>query len=220
MKKINKKCFYCPSDTEYFNTWTKNFIKSARIHAPWAHIHLHIFDSTTEDVQWCLDNNISVTTENTPPEYSINLETKKAYWVNTRFIRIPELFDDNVSLIAIDSDSLFKNNLTESQFDNDLQTSWVTVRGENNASLGSAVGFSNDNSRFLLREKLLEHRHNLKWFLDQQILDSMLLKKEIGTMDLRYSDFFTQPNSFVWTGKGDRKFKKKFAALTDYYRKI
>jgi len=218
MNKISKKGFYCPSDTGYFNTWTKLFIKSAKIHAPWAHIHVHIFDGTPEDQTWCLENNVTVTIETTPLEYSTNIDTKKAFWVNTRFIRIPELFNDNTAIIAIDSDSLFKNALSEQQFDNDLQNSWVTVRGEEKSSLGSAVGFGPDIVRHIYREKLLEHKNNLKWFLDQNVLDSMLKDKKIKEMDLRYSDFTSQPDSIIWTGKGDRKFKKRFAALADNYR--
>jgi hypothetical protein len=220
MSKIDKKGFYCPSDTVYFNTWTKLFIKSTKKHAPWAHIHVHIFDGTDEDIKWCIQNQISVTTEVTPDEYSNNIESKKAFWVNTRFIRITELFEDSVSIIAIDSDSLFNKDLLEDQFDSDLKSSWVTVRGENNASLGSAVGFGPDNSRYILREKLLNYKNNFRWFLDQNILDQMINEKQISMMDLRYSDFYTQPNSFIWTGKGDRKFKKKFAALSENFKKI
>jgi hypothetical protein len=93
------------------------------------------------------------------------------------------------------------------------------VRGENKASLGSAVGFGPDTVRYILREKLLERIDNLKWYLDQHVLDDMLKNKQIDEMDLRYSDFTSQSSSFVWTGKGDRKFKKKFAALADNYRK-
>jgi hypothetical protein len=219
MSLIDKKGFYCPSDTVYFNEWTKLFIKSAKIHAPWAHIHVHIFDATDEDVAWCIKNEVSITTEVTPEQYCLNDDTKKGYWVTTRFIRLPEIYNDSTSVIAIDSDSLFKNDLSESTFDADLENSWVTVRGEDNASLGSALGFGKDNVRHLYREKLLEHKDSLRWFLDQEILDIMLKNKEINMMDLRYSDFTSQPSSFVWTGKGSRKFKKKFAALAEEYRK-
>jgi hypothetical protein len=60
MSLIDKKGFYCPSDTVYFNEWTKLFIKSAKIHAPWAHIHVHIFDAIDEDVAWCIKNEVSI----------------------------------------------------------------------------------------------------------------------------------------------------------------
>lgn len=219
MQSIDKKGFYCPSDTVYFNEWTKLFIKSAKIHAPWAHIHVHIFDATEDDVLWCNNHNVSITTEVTPEEYCTTPESKKGYWVTTRFIRLPEIYNDNTSVIAIDSDSLFKNDLAESTFDADLENSWVTVRGEDNASLGSALGFGPDNVRHVYREKLLEHKDSLRWFLDQEILDTMLKHKEINMMDLRYSDFTSQLTSYVWTGKGSRKFKKKFAALAEEYRK-
>lgn len=219
-EKINKKGFYCPSDTIYFNDWTKLFIKSANVHAPWAHIHVHIFDATPSDIDWCKSNNVSVTTEDTPEQYCLSSDSKKGYWVNMRFIRLVDIYDDTTKVIAIDSDSLFKNTLSEKQFDIDLKSSWVTVRGEDNASLGSAVGFGKDNVRHAFKNKFSAYENNLRWFLDQEILDMMLKNNEIGNMDLRYSDFYTQPDSFIWTGKGGRKFKNRFAALADEYRKL
>jgi hypothetical protein len=219
-EKISKKGFYCPSDTVYFNTWTKLFIASAKKHAPWAHLHVHIFDPTPADTAWCLEHNISMSSEITPLEHCDSIETKKDFWVNIRFVRLVEIYNDNVPVIAIDSDSLFKNNLPESVFDKDLQSSWVTVRGNDNASLGSAVGFGLDDFRHQYCKKLIDHWGHFKWFLDQTILDEMLLTKSVNSMDLKYSDFTSQDSSYIWTGKGSRKFKKRFAALADVYRNI
>ena len=78
-QKIDKKGFYCSSDTVYFNNWTKLFILSAKQYAPWAHIHVHIFDSIESDYDWCKKNNISISSEVTPSQYSDNIETKKGY---------------------------------------------------------------------------------------------------------------------------------------------
>jgi|688.fasta_scaffold223154_2 hypothetical protein len=219
-KKITKKGFYCPSDTIYFNIWTKLFILSAKKHAPWAHIHVHIFDAVPNDILWCNANNVTVTIEQTPEEYTQSIERKKDFWVNIRFIRLSEIYDDAVSVIAIDSDSLFKNDLTEKEFDNDLQSSWVTVRGEDNSSLGSAVGFGPDDFRHKYKNKLLEHEGHFRWFLDQQVLDNMLRTNQVASMNLKYSDFTSQDSSVIWTGKGKRKFKKKFASLAELYRNI
>lgn len=220
IEKIKKKGFYCPSDTGYFNTWTKLFIASAKKHAPWAHIHVHIFDPVPGDFEWCKQHNISISSEITPVEYCDSIDTKKDFWVNARFVRLTEIYEDNVPVIAIDSDSLFKNDLFESAFDADMHTSWVTVRGDDNASLGSAVGFGLDNFRNQYRDKLMHHWGTFKWFLDQIILDEMLLANNVRAMDLRYSDFNSQDKSYIWTGKGSRKFKKRFAALADVYRNI
>jgi len=218
-RKIDKKGFYCSSDTVYFNNWTKLFILSAKQYAPWAHIHVHVFDSTESDHDWCKKNNISISSEVTPSQYCDNIETKKGYWVNSRFIRLPELYVDTTSVIAIDSDSLLVQPLSESQFDKDLACSWVTVRGAEDLSLGSAVGFGVDNVRHTYREKLLEHKDNLRWFLDQEILDIMLKDNVIGKMNTKYSDFKYSNASYIWTGKGNRKLKKTFMVLAEEYRK-
>jgi hypothetical protein len=218
-KKIDKKGFYCSSDTVYFNNWTKLFILSAKQYAPWAHIHVHIFDPTESDYSWCNKNNISISSEITPVQYAETIDTKKGYWVNMRFVRLAELYTDSTLVIAIDSDSLFVKNLSESQFDNDLKTSWVTVRGKPQHSLGSALGFGCDNFRHIYREKLLEHKDNLRWFLDQEILDDMLRDNLIEKMNTKYSDFSHNIESYIWTGKGNRKFKQTFAALAEEYRK-
>jgi hypothetical protein len=218
-QQIDKKGFYCPSDTVYFNNWTKLFILSAKQYAPWAHIHVHIFDSIESDYDWCNKNNISISSEVTPSQYCDNIETKKGYWVNARFIRLPELYFDTTPVIAIDSDSLLIQPLSEYQFDQDLAHSWVTVRGAEDLSLGSAVGFGLDNVRHIYREKLLEHFNNLRWFLDQEILDDMLTDSLIGKMNIKYSDFKYSNESYIWSGKGNRKFKKTFMALAEEYRK-
>jgi hypothetical protein len=108
---IDKKGFYCSSDTVYFNSWTKLFILSAKKYAPWAHIHVHIFDPVDADYNWCNKNNISISSEITPTQYTETIDTKKGYWVNMRFVRLAELYSNSTSVIAIDSDSLFVQKL-------------------------------------------------------------------------------------------------------------
>jgi hypothetical protein len=220
-KKIDKKGFYCSSDTVYFNSWTKLFILSAKQYAPWAHIHVHIFDPIESDYDWCNKNNISISSEITPTKYTETIDTKKGYWVNMRFVRLAELYSDSTSVISVDSDSLFVQKLTEYQFDADLKTSWVTIarRGKSDASLGSAVGFGLDNVRHIFREKLLKHADNLRWFLDQEILDNMLKDNLIGNMNTKYTDFKYGSESYIWSGKGNRKLKKTFITLAEEYRK-
>lgn len=218
-QQIDQKGFYCSSDTGYFNSWTKLFILSAKQYAPWAHIHVHIFDPVETDFNWCNQHNISISSEITPVQYAETIDTKKGYWVNMRFIRLAEIYSNSTSVIAIDSDSLFVKDLSASQFDNDLEISWVTVRGKPEISLGSAVGFGCDNVRHIYREKLLEHKDNLRWFLDQEILDDMIENNLIGKMNTKYSDFSHNIESYIWTGKGVRKFKKAFTEAAEEYRK-
>lgn len=221
--KISYDCFYCPSDSFYFNTWTKLFILSAKEHAPWAKVHVHIFDITDDDKEWCTKYNVSYTYETTPEEFSKSLETKKDYWVNIRFCRIPEIFNDSATVLSIDSDSLFNRKLMQKEFEKDSQESWVTVREKGSGSLGSCVLFSkNTPSRNILRDRLLLHwgKETFKWYLDQEILDQMLNENLINSFTMKYSDYRCTPYSIIWTGKGDRKFKKRFPVLANKYKQI
>jgi hypothetical protein len=218
-KKIDKKGFYCSSDTMYFNTWTKLFILSAKHHAPWAHIHVHIFDPTESDYSWCKKNNISISSEVTPSQYCNNIETKKGYWVNMRFVRLPELYKDSTPVISVDADSVFACDLPESQFDLDMTHSWVTTaKNREQRSLGSAVGFASDSARHDLRNALLA-LPELTWYQDQIEMDCLLNQGIFAEQDRRYSDFKMTAGSYIWTGKGNRKFKKTFTTLAEYYRK-
>lgn len=221
MKIINPG-FYCPCDTKYFNDFGKIFALSATEFAPWAHIHFHIFDGTDADIEYCKSKGFTYTIESTPERFSLNLETKKDYWVNIRFVRIPEIYDDSTLVMSIDADSVFVKPLSFEKFKLDLSKSWTTIAAKREQlSLGSAVGFSNDNARFILAKKLLDYlpTDEFKWCLDQKLLDELIASNDLDTMDLRYSDFKMNDESFVWTGKGNRKFKQTFSTLINDYRK-
>lgn len=223
VEKISYDCFYCPSDSGYFNQWTKLFILSAKEHAPWAKVHVHIFDITEDDKRWCEKNSVSYTYETTPEEFSSTIETKKDFWVNIRFCRIPEIFQDNVTVLSIDSDSLFNKKLELEEFKSDTVFDWVAVRDKGNGSLGSCVLFSKDSpARHILRDRLISHwgKDTFKWYLDQEILDQMLEENLIKPFSMKYTDYTCKPFSTIWTGKGDRKFKKHFPILANKYRKL
>jgi SAM-dependent methyltransferase len=207
-EKIKHPGFYCACDTQYLNTLAKALGSSINRHAPWAHMHFHVFDGTDQDRLWCLANGFTYSSEPTPREYSDTPEQKKAYWVNARFMRIPDLFHDDTAVISLDADSIMIADLSRDQFDQDMHHSWVTTsanRGQR--SLGSAVGFAADQARHYLKERLQQHLDHgqLYWYLDQEIMDLMLEQGVILEMDLRYSDFKMRPHSYVWTGKGERK---------------
>ena len=58
----------------------------------------------------------------------------------------------------------------------------------------------------------------LAWADDQRFLDVMIGQDQIKTMDLRYTDFKFREDSYIWTGKGDRKFKTKFNEMLNKYQ--
>ena len=145
----------------------------------------------------------------------------RAYWSNMRWVRAAEIFAADTPVVSIDADSIVVQNLSEDQFLEDLQISWVpTAPKREQLSLASAVGYGQDNARWLFAERMKEIKHTgrLAWADDQKLLDSMIDREEIQTMDLRYTDFKFKDTSYIWTGKGDRKFKVKFNEMLNRYR--
>jgi hypothetical protein len=130
-----------------------------------------------------------------------------------RWVRINDTFASTTPVIDVDADSIMVRDLSQEQFLEDLKTSWVpTAPKRDQRSLASAVGFGNDNARQIFAGMLLNIRDNgrFAWADDQKMLDIMLDQNQIRSMDLRYTDFKFRDDSYIWTGKGDRKFKVKF----------
>lgn len=207
--KISTPGFLCGCDTIYFNQLGKTLYASIREHAPWAYMHFHIFDATPDDLEWAnLQPQCTVSSEVTPVEYSLTLEDKKAYWSNMRWVRVLDYYNDATPVIDIDADCIVVKPLSKEQFIQDLQQSWVpTAPKREQRSLASAVGFAADGARHRFAELLLDIKNTSKfqWADDQRMLDVMLDANEISVMDLRYTDYKFKDNSFIWTGKGERK---------------
>lgn len=218
---IQSPGFFCGCNTDYFNKWGKVVGLSAQIHAPWAVVHYHVFDGTDQDREWCKLSGFSFSQELTPDDYNQDLDQRRAYWSNMRWVRAAETFAATTPVISIDADSIIVKPLSKQQFLDDLAQSWVpTAPKREQLSLASAVGYGLDNARTIYADRMQDIRVNgrLAWADDQKLLDVMLDNNEIAPMDLRYTDFKFRDNSYIWTGKGDRKFKVKFNEMLAKYQ--
>lgn len=214
-KKVDRPGFMLACDKMYFRNWGKSLSRSITHHAPWAHVHFHLFDPDIDDVNWCLRHGASVSSEPTHPDYKQDHENQVLYWSAARYMRVPDIYEDSVPVINLDVDSIMVKCLPQSQFERDLTNSWVptTPPGKRRTlSLCSAIGFAADRTRYLLRDRLLGHMENsrLSWALDQQVCDELLALGQITSMDLRYTDFKFSDGSYIWTGKGERVYKSSF----------
>lgn len=221
--KINEPSIYLPSDTNYFNLWTKLFVLSAKKHAAWLNLHCHIFDITEADKLWCVKHGISFSSELTPT--GLSDDAKKGYWVNMRFFRIPEIFDDSAPVLALDVDGLIVNDITRDEFIRDLSQDWVAVREKGSGSLGGCVGLAaNNNARHVIRNKFYEifQSNGLNWYVDQELFNNLINEGILKTFGMKYVDYHFRPISKIWTGKGNRKFKKRgkanFPELIENYK--
>lgn len=213
--------FFCGCNTDYFNKWGKVVGLSARVHASWAAVHYHVFDGTEQDQQWCRAHGFGFSKETTPEDYNQNLDQRRAYWSNMRWVRAAETFAITTPVISIDADSIIVRSLSKQQFLDDLAQSWVpTAPKREQLSLASAVGYGLDNARTIYANGIRDIRVNgrLAWADDQKLLDTMIANNQITTMDLRYTDFKFRDTSYIWTGKGDRKFKVKFNEMLARYQ--
>lgn len=218
---ITQPGFFCGCNIDYFRAWGQVLALSVQVHAPWAHVHFHVFDGTKQDQQWSKTRGFSFSAEPTPDDYNQDLEQRRAYWSNMRWVRATEVFDANTPVISIDADSIMVQPLSQDQFLQDLQTSWVpTAPKREQLSLASAVGYGLDDARFVFAERMktILHTGRLAWADDQRLLDEMIDQGQIQAMDLRYTDFKFRDTSYIWTGKGDRKFKVKFNDMLDRFR--
>lgn len=221
-KKIDRAGFMLASDSVYFQNWGKTLFLSIAQHAPWAHVHFHLFDPGPQDLDWCHFNGATVTWETTDPNYCASKQDSVLYWAAARYMRVVDIYYDQTPVINLDVDSIMVKPLSQEQFLADLAHSWVptTPPGKRRTlSLCSAIGFGPDRTRYHLRDRLIAVYENsrLTWALDQNICDELLEGQQIQAMDLRYTDFKFKEDSFIWTGKGERVYKQSFVTAQRPY---
>lgn len=222
-KLVDKDGFMIAADTVYFNKWAKYLFFSIKKHAPWAHVHFHIFDPTSDDLDWLLDADCTHSKEYTPAEYCATHQDRVVYWCAARYIRTTEIFADSASVINLDADSIMVKDLSHDQFCQDLKQSWVPVAPKRETrSLCSALGLGTDAGRYAVRQALLDVYLNSKltWALDQRLCDQLIDNNQLQPMDLKYTDFKMKDTSYIWTGKGDRVDKSSFQKALSLYKHL
>jgi hypothetical protein len=211
--KINQTGFMICGDSNYFHHWIKTLYLSIQKHAPWAHIHFHLFDPSEQDIKWMQQRDCTFTWENIPPEHLATDLERVLYLGAARYMRVREIYTDDTVLINQDADSLMVRDLPKDEFLKSLDRSWVpTALKREQLSLCSAFGVGPDDTRHIICERYSAVYGTPEWIFayDQRAVDRMIAAGEIGTMDLRYTDFKFSDSSYIWTGKGDRVYKSRF----------
>lgn len=215
--KLSGNCFYFAADNIYFDLYGKALALSLLDRAPWSKIHVHFYNQTIEQKDWCERKNISYSNDIIDRN---NLEFR-TLCACIRFIRIPEIFEQSARIIAFDCDVIAKNIIPKEKFIEDTKISKVTLR-KGNRSLASAITFGNDNFRNDFRDRLLKNFEidNIYWFLDQDVLDEMLQEEKVATMRSDWGGTKMLDGQMIWTAKGDRKISRaQYQQLIDYYLK-
>jgi hypothetical protein len=217
-QKLSGKFFYFAADTKYFELYGKALALSLLRHAPWANVHVHLYNPTIEQKNWCNTKNVSFTEEIIDllnPEF-------KTLCACIRFIRITEIFDQSSKIISFDCDVIANNTISEEIFLQDTTASGITIR-KGGKSLASAISFGPDNFRNEYRKRLLNHfeKDEVYWFLDQDVLDAMMLERPLRQLSPAWTSTKMTPDRMIWTAKGDRKDANvQYTDLLKYYNTL
>lgn len=219
--KLPSKGFYFGCDNTYFELYGKALALSISKYAPWANVHVHLFNPDSNQLEWCnRQNNITYSWEDIE---NISDEIKATYFACVRFIRIPQIFQHDVALISFDCDMLMNNTVNEDFFDNQTQSSKVTCKPKNGDSLASSIIFGIDNFREEYSNLLLEEfkKNNIYWFLDQHILDMLVSKNKVDTMGFEWTGLKMNKDELMWTAKGNKKnSKEQYINAVNMYNNI
>lgn len=207
--------FYFAADSKYFDLYGKALALSLLQHAPWANIHVHLYNATNEQIAWCCQKNISYTNE----LIDVNNKEFNTLCACIRFIRIPEIFDPSAKIISFDCDVIANTTIPLTKFLEATSLSKITIR-KGGKSLASAISFGSDNFRNTYSTRLRESfkQENIYWFLDQDILDHMMLEKPIPQLSSEWTGTKMTPDRMIWTAKGSRKHEnEQYVTLLNFY---
>ena len=206
---IEQDSFFFACDENYFDSYGIPLANSLKKFAPWSNIHIHIFNPRPDQLSWCASKKITASFECVDK----TLDNIKTYYACVRFIRIPEIFKNTTKIISLDCDGIVVASISKEKFYNDTIVSKVLWREKQQKSLASSVFFGPDNFRNLYANYLKNYFNDdtFYWYLDQDIMDRMIVNKEV---DITISHDWGWPkiknNTLIWTGKGSRKLEEKF----------
>jgi len=207
--------FYFAADSKYFDLYGKALALSLLQHAPWANVHVHLYNPSIAQLNWCNQKNVSYTDE----LIDINDTEFNTLCACIRFIRIPEIFDSSAKIISFDCDVIANTTIPLTKFLEATNTSKITIR-KGGKSLASAISFGADDFRNTYSTRLHESfkQGNIYWFLDQDILDSMLIEKSIPQLSSEWTGTKMTPDRMIWTAKGSRKHEnEQYVNLLNFY---
>ena len=216
--KLIGNYFYFAADTIYFDLYGKALALSLLRHAPWAKIHVHLYNSSDEQRDWCNIKGISLTEENIEiahPEF-------RTLCACIRFIRVAEIFDASARIISFDCDVIANNPIPRELFIKETEESGVTIR-KGGKSLASSIAFGLDDFRDEYRQRLLDQfeKDNIYWFLDQDVLDKMKSENKIRPLGTNWNSTKMTPDRMIWTAKGTLKNDKtQYVDLLTYYNSL
>jgi hypothetical protein len=213
--RLTGNFFYFAADSKYFDLYGKALALSLLQHAPWSKVHVHLYNPTNDQLDWCDQKTVSYSQE----LIDVNNKEFNTLCACIRFIRIPEIFEPSARIISFDCDVIANKLIPLAKFIEATDTSKITIR-KGGKSLASAISFGLDDFRNRYSGRLNESfkQNNIYWFLDQDILDSMMIEKPISKLSSEWTGTKMTPDRMIWTAKGSRKHEnEQYVNLLNFY---
>lgn len=155
------------------------------------------------------------------PEPNISPEDVRAYYASMRFIFLPDLLasTEQAGLLVLDIDSIIRktvvlpNNIDVGLFlreDNEVGSNDYEKTGMKVAAGALYVANTPLGQEFATKVRDYLLSHPFRWFCDQHAIYSTYLEMKdrlrIMKFDQNLIDWEFNEDSFIWSGKGSRKF--------------
>jgi len=146
---------------------------------------------------------------------------RQTYYACGRFMRLAELLRPGQRCLSIDVDGLVRG-----PFEHQLgaQDFYLYEKPKDGTHLAGAILFNGTaGSHEFLQEYARRLRASMAlddiyWFLDQFVLDQLVLGYRMGLLPMSYIDWAMRPESAIWSAKGKRKELEVFKREQDRYR--
>jgi hypothetical protein len=201
---IANNSFYFGCDSVYFEKYGISLINSLQKHATWANIHVHIFNPLNMHIELCKQKRVTCTYE----DITFSNMSPTTYYSCVRFIRIPEIFTNTARIISLDCDGIAVKEIPKEIFLEFTEISTVLWRAKHQRSLASSVFFGPDDFRVVYAKRLKEYftSNTAEWYLDQNVMDEMIMCNEVNTTDSTiWGSTKHKTEILIWTGKGNIK---------------
>jgi hypothetical protein len=143
---------YAACDSNYFTEFGREFVNSIQQNTQFG-THIHLFNPTAEQLDFCQQKNVSITYESVPFDLFTGISTdclepkqlerthtamkkgndqsvadrlRKTYYACVRFIRLQQVFSGSTTVFAADIDAIVRSNIPALSTDRDFYIHHIT----------------------------------------------------------------------------------------------
>lgn len=182
---------YAACDYEYFEEYGKEFVNSIQKNTQFG-THIHLFNPTQHQLDFCQDHNVSITYESVPldtfellstngltptqlertqtamkkgNDRSIAERLRKTYYACVRFIRLQQIFQNSAIIFSADIDAVVRKNIPQLDNTHDFYIHYITGKKARFLAGGLWLNPATGTSNFLQ-----DYASQLRYYIEQDYM--------------------------------------------------